>query len=116
MLEMHHFKVRSFSSLPARAICRFRRQFFALDGSLLSPPALQDTIGHSRVKEQVKMVAHPSAWVSWYEHGYLLTFTAQSVFAGRSLRVKRESAYQLVLPFAKSCFFRRFEWFVLGLY
>lgn len=57
------------------------------------------------VKEQVKVAAQTSAWVTSFEQGYLLRFTDFSVFAGKSLHVKKGWAYQLALPFAKSCLF-----------
>jgi hypothetical protein len=57
------------------------------------------------MKEQVKVAAHTSAGVRWNEQGCLLMFTKHSVFAGRTLQVKRQWAYQMVLPFAKSYFF-----------
>jgi hypothetical protein len=51
------------------------------------------------------VMAHTSAYVEWHEQGCLLRFTDHSVFAGRSLHVIRQWAYQLVLPLSKSCVF-----------
>jgi hypothetical protein len=57
------------------------------------------------VREQVRVAAQASVWVSWLEQGCLLTFSDHSVFAGRPLEIKRELAYQPVLTFTKSCVF-----------
>jgi hypothetical protein len=115
VFEMHHLKVRSAAALDLQEqFAIFAANFVRWAAHWLVhqcpqvPDGCQDIIGKSRVKEQVKVAAHTSAWVSWYEQGCLLRFTEHSVFAGRSLRVKREWAYQMVLPFAKSCFFSTF--------
>ena len=60
---------------------------------------------HPQVKQQVKIGAQSLAWVSWYEQGCMLRFEDHSVFAGRSLNIKKHCTFQPVLPFAKSCFF-----------
>jgi hypothetical protein len=57
------------------------------------------------VKEQVKVGAQTSVWVSLHEHGCRVWFTDHSFFAGRSFKVKREWSYQMALPFAKCCCF-----------
>ena len=68
-------------------------------------PSGWDDTAQPRVKEQVKVAAHTSAWVSWQEQGCLLKFTDHSVFAGRSLQVERQWTVQLPLPFSESlCF------------
>lgn len=115
VFEMHHLKVRSTAALYlqeqfavfAANFVRWATHWLVYQCPQV-PDGWQDTIRQARVKEQVKVVAHTSAWVSWYEQGCLLKFTDHSVFAGRSLRVKRQWAYQMVLPFAKSCFFPTF--------
>ena len=56
---------------------------------------------HPKVKQQVKVGAHTSAWVSWQEQGCMLRFTNHSVFAGRFLQVKKSMAFQLALPFSQ---------------
>jgi hypothetical protein len=65
------------------------------------PAGWQDT-AQPKVKEQVKVGAHTSAWVNWQEQGCLLRFTDRSVFAGRSLKLEKRWAVQLPLPFAES--------------
>ncbi len=115
VFEMHHLKVRALAALYLQEqFAVFAANFVRWAAHWLVhqcpqvPDGWQDVIGQSRVKEQVKVIAHTSAWVSWHEQGCLLMFTEHSVFAGRSLRVKREWAYQMVLPFVKSCFFSPF--------
>jgi len=61
-----------------------------------------------KVKEQVKVGAHTSAWVHWQEQGCLLKFTDASVFTGRSLHVERQWVVQLPLPFGESLCLGRF--------
>ncbi len=60
---------------------------------------------HPQTKEQVKVGAQSLAWVSWYEQGCMLWFEDHSIFASRSLKIKKHWTFQPVLPFAKSCFF-----------
>lgn len=69
-------------------------------------PAGWRNAAQPKVKEQVKVAAHTSAWVSWQEQGCLLMFTDHSVF-GRSLQVERQWAIQLPLPFAENAHFDR---------
>mgnify|MGYP001151943031 CR=1 FL=1 len=66
----------------------------------LLPHAWQNT-AQPAVKEQVKVGAQTSAWVTWYDNGCLLRFTDYSLFAGQSFDVRRQWAYQLPLPFGK---------------
>ena len=60
---------------------------------------------NDKVKEQVKVAAHTSAWVDWQDQGCLLRFTNHSLFAGRSLSVKKQWAVQLPLPFSENAHF-----------
>lgn len=60
---------------------------------------------HPQVKQQVIIGAQSLAWVSWYEQGCMLRFEDHSIFAGRSLNIKKHWTFQPVLPFAKSCFY-----------
>jgi len=55
---------------------------------------------HPCVKEQGKVSAHTSAWVRWKGQDCLLRFEDCCVFAGRSLQIKSQWAFQPVLPFA----------------
>lgn len=109
VFQMHHLKVRSEAALYLQEqFAAFAANFVRWAAHWLATqcPQLPDgwqEPGMIPVKEQVQVAAHTSAWVTWSEQGCLLRFTDHSVFAGRSLRVKREWAYQRVLPFAKSC-------------
>jgi hypothetical protein len=111
VFEMHHLKVRSAPGLYlqerfavfAANFVRWAARWLAAQCPQL-PSGWNDT-AQPRVKEQVKVAAHTSAWVSWQEQGCLLMFTDHSVFAGRSLQVERQWAVQLPLPFSESsCF------------
>lgn len=111
VFEMHHLKVRSAPGLYlqeqlaalAANFVRWAARWLAAQCPQL--PSGWDDTARPRVKEQVKVAAHTSAWVSWQEQGCLLKFTDHSVFAGRSLQVERQWAVQLPLPFSESlCF------------
>jgi len=109
--EMHHLKVRSAAALFLQEkFAIFAANFVRWADQWLSqqcpqlPHGWQDS-SQPNVKEQVKVGANTSAWVSWSEQGCLLRFTDHSVFAGRSLPVHRSWAYQMVLPFAKNSVF-----------
>jgi len=114
VFEMHHLKVRSAPGLYlqeqfavfAANFVRWAARWLATQCPQL-PAGWQDT-AQPKVKEQVKVGAHTSAWVNWQEQGCLLRFTDHSVFAGRSLELERHWAVQLPLPFAKSSCFGHF--------
>jgi len=111
VFEMHHLKVRSAPGLYLQEqLAAFAANFVRWAARWLAaqcpqlPSGWADT-AQPKVKEQVKVAAHTSAWVSWQEQGCLLRFTDHSVFAGRSLQVERQWAVQLPLPFSESsCF------------
>jgi hypothetical protein len=65
----------------------------------------------TKVKEQVLVAAHTSAWVIWQDQGCLLKFTDQSLYAGRSLSVNRQWAVLLTLPFGQNAVFWRLKHF-----
>jgi hypothetical protein len=108
VFEMHHLKVRSAPGLYlqeqfavfAANFVRWAAHWLATQCPQL-PAGWQDT-AQPKVKEQVKVGAHTSAWVNWQEQGCLLRFTDHSVFAGRSLELERHWVVQLPLPFAES--------------
>lgn len=111
VFEMHHLKVRSAPALYlqeqfavfAANFVRWAAHWLAAQCPQL-PPGWEDTT-RPKVKEQVKVGAHTSAWVNWQEQGCLLRFTDHSVFAGRSFKLTRCWAVQLPLPFwESSCF------------
>lgn len=103
---MHYLKVRSKPAIYLQEqFTRFAANFVRWCAEWMAEqcqelPTGWDETQHPKVKQQVKVGAHTSAWVSWQEHGCLLRFTSHSVFAGRSLQVKKSIAIQLALPFA----------------
>jgi hypothetical protein len=103
---MHYLKVRSKPALYLQEqFARFAANFVRFSAQWLAeqcpqlPPGWDET-QHPKAKQQVKVGAHTSAWVSWQEQGCLLRFTNHSVFAGRFLEVKKTMAIQLPLPFS----------------
>lgn len=114
VFEMHHLKVRSAPGLFlqeqfavfAANFVRWAAHWLVMQCPQL-PAGWQDA-AQPKVKEQVKVGAHTSAWVNWQEQGCLLRFTDHSVFAGRSIELERHWAVQLPLPFAESSCFGHF--------
>jgi hypothetical protein len=111
VFQMHHLKVRSEAALFLQEhFASFAANFVRWAAHWLTTQCPQEPDGWQEetmpgVKTQVQVMAHTSAYVEWYEQGCLLRFTDHSVFAGRSLYVIRQWAYQLVLPMFKSVFF-----------
>jgi len=111
VFQMHHLKVRSAAALFLQEhFAAFAANFVRWAAHWLTHQCAQEPEGWQEdtlpgVKTQVQVMAHTSAYVEWYEQGCLLRFTDHSVFAGRSLRVIQQWAYQLVLPLFKSCVF-----------
>jgi len=108
VFEMHHLKVRSAPGLYLQEqLAAFAANFVRWAAHWLAtqcpqlPAGWQDTT-QPKVKEQVKVGAHTSAWVHWQEQGCLSKFTDASVSAGRSLELERQWAVQLPLPFRES--------------
>jgi hypothetical protein len=111
IFQMHHLKVRSEAALYLQEhFATFAANFVRWAAHWLAhqcpqiPDGWQDP-AKLTIKDQVAVAAHTSAWVTWLEQGCLLTFTDHSLFAGRSLQITPNWAYQMVLPFAESCFF-----------
>jgi hypothetical protein len=111
VFQMHHLKVRSEPALFLQEhFAAFAANFVRWAAHWLTTQCAQEPEGWQEetlpsVKTQVQVMAHTSAHVEWYEQGCLLRFTDHSVFAGRSLQVIRQWAYQMVLPLFKSCVF-----------
>lgn len=103
--SMHYLKVRSKPALYLQEqFARFAANFVRWGAEWLAEQCPQIPNGweetqHPKVKQQVKVGAHTSAWVSWQEQGCLLRFSDHSVFAGLFLQVKKSMAIQLALPF-----------------
>jgi hypothetical protein len=110
VFEVHHLKVRAQSALQLQEqFTLFAANFVRFASVWLAEQCPQVPDGwkestHPQVKQQVKIGANTSAYVTWKGQDCLL-FTLHSVFAGRSLQVQRKWAYQPVLPMLKSCFF-----------
>jgi hypothetical protein len=104
---MRYLKIRSKPALYLQEqFGRFAANFvrFAAEWVAQQCPSIPtgwDDPTQPKVKQQVKVGAHTSAWVSWQERGCLVRFTDHSVFAGRSLSASQPVAIQLALPFAQ---------------
>jgi hypothetical protein len=111
VFEAHHLKIRARPALRLQEhFALFATNFVRYASLWLAEQCPQVPDGwkdstQPRVKQQVKVGAHTSAWVSWFGQDCLLRFSDLSVFAGRSFEVKRSWAFQPVLPFLKNCFF-----------
>jgi hypothetical protein len=111
VFEVHHLKVRARPALQLQEhFALFAANFVRYASLWLAVQCPQVPEGWKEstqpsVKQQVKVGAHTSAWVSWCGQDCLLRFSDLSVFAGRSFEIKRSWAFQPVLPFLKSCFF-----------
>ena len=111
VFEVHHLKVRSAPALQLQEhLALFAANFvrFASQWLAAQCPQIPDGWKNSAqpaVKQQVKVGAHTSAWVSWIDQDCLLRFTDLRVFAGRSFYIRKNWAFQPVLPFLKSYFF-----------
>jgi hypothetical protein len=111
VFEVHHLKVRAQPALQLQEqFTLFAANFVRFASVWLAEQCPQVPDGwkestRPQVKQQVKIGANTSAYVTWKGQDCLLRFTLHSVFAGRSLHVQRVWAYQPVLPMMKSCFF-----------
>ena len=109
--EVHHLKVRSAPALQLQEhFALFAANFVRFASLWLAEqcPQIPDgwkNASQPKVKQQVKIGANTSAWVSWIGQDCLLRFSDLSVFAGRSFQIRREWAFQPVLPFLKSYYF-----------
>ena len=107
VFQMHHLKVRSQPGLYLQEqLAVFAANFVRWAARWLAEQcpqieAAHPTLADMAVKEQVRVGAHTSAEVIWQEQGCLLRFAELSLYAGRSLSVKRERFFQLALPFAQ---------------
>ena len=111
VFEVHHLKVRAQPALQLQEqFALFAANFVRFASVWLAEQCPQVPDGwkesrHPCVKEQVKVGAHTSAYVTWNGPDCLLRFSTHSVFAGRSLSLGRIWIYQPVLPLMKSCLF-----------
>jgi hypothetical protein len=111
IFAMHHFKVRSAPAIFLQEqLAVFAANFVRWAARWLTEQCPQMPSGWQHttplnVKQQVKVTAHTSAWVDWQDQGCLLMFTDHSLFAGRSLSVKKQWVVQLPLPFSEKAQF-----------
>ena len=114
VFELQHLKVRSRSGILLQEhFVAFAANFVRWATRWLTQDCVNLPEGwldpdHPHIKDQVKVGASSLAWVSWFEQGCLLKFEDHSIFAGRSLMVKKHWSFQLVLPFAKNSYFSLF--------
>jgi hypothetical protein len=111
IFAMHHLKVRSAHAIQLQEqLAVFAANFVRWAARWLTeqcpqmPPSWQNTT-QPGVKQQVKVTAPASAWVDWQDQGCLLRFTDHSLFAGRSLSVKKQWVVQPPLPFSEKAQF-----------
>jgi len=103
VFEVHHIKVRSRPAMRLQEhFALFAANFVRVAAYWLANQCPQVPDGwkestHPAVKEQVKVGAHSSARIEWFGSDCLLRFAQRSVYAGRSLLVKRQVAIQLTL-------------------
>ena len=116
VFQMHHLKVRSEAALFlqehfavfAANLVRWAAHWLVTE--CLAKPDGLDLACHPQasipgVKDQVRTLAHTSAYVTWFKQGCLLMFTEHSLLAGSILYIIRQTAIQLALPLFKSCIF-----------
>jgi hypothetical protein len=110
VFEVHHLKIRAQPALQLQEqFALFTANFVRFASVWLAEQCPQIPEGwkdssQPDVKQQVKIGAHASAWVCWMGQDCLLRFDDATVFAGRSLQVKRSWAFQPALPFKSSLF------------
>jgi hypothetical protein len=103
VFEIHHIKVRSRPAMRLQErFALFAANFVRVAAYWLANQCPQVPDGwkestHPAVKEQVKVGAHSFARIEWFGSDCLLRFAQRSVYAGRSLLVKRQVAIQLTL-------------------
>ena len=103
VFEIHHIKVRSRPAMRLQErFALFSANFVRVAADWLANQCPQVPDGwkestHPAVKEQVKVGAHSFARIEWFGSDCLLRFAQRSVYAGRSLLVRRHVAIQLTL-------------------
>lgn len=103
VFEVHHIKVRSQPAMRLQEhFALFAANFVRIAADWLANQCHQVPDGwkectHPAVKEQVKVGAHSFARIEWFGSDCLLRFAQRSIYAGRSLFVRRQVAIQLTL-------------------
>jgi len=110
VFKMHHLKVRSAPALQLQeSLACFAANFVRIAAYWFTQQQLDfSELPISSVKQMVQVVANTSAHVWIQGNVWLLKFTEQSLYAGRSLMIRLgQGAFQLPLPlfnFQKSHF------------
>ncbi|MCP5100249.1 MAG: hypothetical protein GY943_32250 [Chloroflexi bacterium] len=108
VFQMHHLKVRSPQALLLQEhMACFAANFVRFAAHWLASESQPTMIPTESVKQMVQVGAHTSAWVSRQGDVWLLRFTEQSCYAGRTLRFGR-GVIQLPLPLFKDIHFSHF--------
>jgi hypothetical protein len=114
VFQMHHLKVRTAPALWLQEqLAAFAANFVRWAAHWLSTQCFQepeqwlDPVAAS-VKALVQVAAHTPADVAWLPDGCLLRFTAESLYAGRTIQTGGW-AFQLSLPLFQSCSFEPFS-------
>ena len=107
VFQMHHLKVRSAPALWLQEqFAAFAANFVRWAAHWLSTQAYQEPQQWlqpvaASVKTLVQVAAHTPATVTWLPDGCLLRFTAESLYAGRTIQTGG-CAFQLSLPIFQS--------------
>ncbi len=108
VFQMHHLKVRSPQALLLQEhMACFAANFVRFAAHWLVSESQPAAIPTESIKEMVQVGAHTSAWVYRQGDVWLLRFTEQSCYAGRSLQFGR-GVIQLPLPLFKDVHFSHF--------
>jgi len=114
VFQMHHLKVRTAPALWLQEqFAAFAANFVRWAAHWLSTQCYQepelwlDPVATS-IKTLVQVAAHTPADVAWLPGGCLLRFTAESLYAGRTIQTGGW-VFQLSLPLFQSCSFEPFS-------
>ena len=114
VFQMRHLKVRTAPALWLQEqLAAFAANFVRWAAHWLSTQCDQEPEQWlapvvTRVKTLVQVAAHTPADVAWLPDGCLLRFTAESLYAGRTIQTGGW-AFQLSLPLFQSCSFEPFS-------
>jgi len=109
VFQMHHLKVRSPQALRLQEhFASFAANFVRIAALWLAQQQSHSPfVDTASVKHMVQVCAHTSALVTRFDDVWLVTFTAQSRFAGHSLHIGI-GAFQLPLPLFRDIYFCHF--------
>ena len=108
VFEMYHLKVLSPEALLLQEhMACFAANFVRFAAHWLVTESQPTPFATTSVKQMAQVAAHTSAWVQRQGDVWLLTFTEQSCYAGKTLRFGG-GAIQLSLPLFKDIHFSHF--------